>query len=365
MVALVFVASPFYLRQATAAFEAARPALLEASSTLGAPEARTFARVAVPLSLPSLAPGAALAWGRALGEFGATLMFAGSFRGVTQTAPLAIFEPFAPTSRPRSRLRPCSWRSAARCFWCEAAGRRRCASLLSVDVRIPLRDFELALALDVAAGCLALAGPSGAGKTSLPAGRRRARPAASGPGRGRRRGLDRRRRRGVGAGRAAALRLPVPGLRAVPASERLAERRLWAARGAARGAARAGRVPARALRDRALADSRPAALSGGERQRVALARTLARSPKVLLLDEPLSALDPRTRAAAGRELGRALRDAGVPALLVTHDFARGGPARRRGRGDRPRADGPAGPRRASSPPRPPRRSSPTSSARAC
>jgi molybdate transport system permease protein len=92
VVALVFVASPFYLRQATAAFGALDPTLLEASSTLGAPEQRTFARVAVPLTRPSLATGAALAWGRALGEFGATLMFAGSFRGETQTAPLAIFE---------------------------------------------------------------------------------------------------------------------------------------------------------------------------------------------------------------------------------------------------------------------------------
>jgi molybdate transport system permease protein len=92
VVALVFVSSPFYLRQATAAFGALDPTLLEASSTLGAPEPRTFARIAVPLCVPALATGAALAWGRALGEFGATLMFAGSFRGVTQTAPLAIFE---------------------------------------------------------------------------------------------------------------------------------------------------------------------------------------------------------------------------------------------------------------------------------
>jgi len=92
VVALIFVSSPFYLRQAGAAFAAIDPTLLEASSTLGAPEPRTFARLAVPLSMPSLVTGAALAWGRAVGEFGATLMFAGSFRGVTQTAPLAIFE---------------------------------------------------------------------------------------------------------------------------------------------------------------------------------------------------------------------------------------------------------------------------------
>jgi molybdate transport system ATP-binding protein len=66
--------------------------------------------------------------------------------------------------------------------------------------------------------------------------------------------------------------------------------------------------------------ARPHELSGGERQRVALARALAPRPRVLLLDEPLSALDARTRARASRELGAALRDAGVPALLVTHDF---------------------------------------------
>src|SRR3954470_18215851 len=92
VVALVFVSSPFYLRQAIAAFGSPHRTLLEGSSTPCAAAARTFVRIAVPLSLPVLATGAALAWGRALGEFGATLMFAGSFRGVTQTAPLAIFE---------------------------------------------------------------------------------------------------------------------------------------------------------------------------------------------------------------------------------------------------------------------------------
>jgi molybdate transport system permease protein len=95
VVAQTFVASPFYLRQAQAAFAAVDPALVEASRTLGAGEAATFARVMVPVAAGGLVTGAALAWGRALGEFGAPLIVAGSFRGITQTAPLAIFASFS------------------------------------------------------------------------------------------------------------------------------------------------------------------------------------------------------------------------------------------------------------------------------
>lgn len=91
VVALTFVASPFYVRQALAAFAAVDRTLIDASRTLGASEARTFARVVVPSARGGLAAGGALALGRALGEFGATLMFAGSFAGITQTAPLAIY----------------------------------------------------------------------------------------------------------------------------------------------------------------------------------------------------------------------------------------------------------------------------------
>jgi molybdate transport system permease protein len=94
VVALTFVAAPFYIRQAQAAFEAVDPQQLDASRTLGAGEARTFARVALPAARPGLAAGLALAWGRALGEFGATLMFASSIQGETQTAPLAIYDLF-------------------------------------------------------------------------------------------------------------------------------------------------------------------------------------------------------------------------------------------------------------------------------
>jgi molybdate transport system permease protein len=95
VVALTFVASPFYVRQALAAFAAVESTWLDASRTLGASEARTFVRVAIPAAMPGLVAGTALALGRALGEFGATLMFAGSFEGITQTVPLAIYDRFA------------------------------------------------------------------------------------------------------------------------------------------------------------------------------------------------------------------------------------------------------------------------------
>jgi molybdate transport system permease protein len=95
VVALTFVAAPFYLRQAHAAFAAVDRSYLEAAQALGARESGLFRRVALPLARPGLTAGVALAWARALGEFGATLMFAGSFQGVTQTAPLAIYDEFA------------------------------------------------------------------------------------------------------------------------------------------------------------------------------------------------------------------------------------------------------------------------------
>ena len=92
VMALAFVASPFYVRQAHAAFAAVDPELLGAARTLGAGPGGAFWRVGVPVARQGLSAGAALAWARALGEFGATIMFAGNFVGRTQTMPLAIYQ---------------------------------------------------------------------------------------------------------------------------------------------------------------------------------------------------------------------------------------------------------------------------------
>jgi molybdate transport system permease protein len=94
VIAVAYVSSPLYIRQAIATFEAIDPDLVAASRTLGAGRARTFFRVVLPLSRRGLGAGGALAFARGLGEFGATIMFASSVQGVTQTLPLAIYQEF-------------------------------------------------------------------------------------------------------------------------------------------------------------------------------------------------------------------------------------------------------------------------------
>ena len=94
VLAVVFVESPFYVRGAVAAFESVDPDLLAAARTLGAGPGRVFFRVALPLAAGGLAASSALALARGLGEFGATIIFAGSLQGVTQTLPLAIYAQF-------------------------------------------------------------------------------------------------------------------------------------------------------------------------------------------------------------------------------------------------------------------------------
>jgi molybdate transport system permease protein len=92
VLAVAFVASPFYIRQAISAFESVDPALTAAARTLGAGPARTFWRISLPLAAAGLVAGWVLAFARGVGEFGATIVFAGNVQGQTQTLTLAVYE---------------------------------------------------------------------------------------------------------------------------------------------------------------------------------------------------------------------------------------------------------------------------------
>ena len=328
-IAVAFVASPLYVRQAIAAFEAIDPNLVAASRTLGAGPARTFFRVVLPLARGGLAAGEALAFARGLGEFGATIMFAGSLQKVTQTLPLAIYAEFEVNFDVTLAISALLVLISA-------------ALLISLkltslwqpsraDFTLPLRSFELELALEVDR-TVALVGPSGAGKTSV----LRAIAGLVRPPRGRIAlgddvWLDTERR-----------------LFRKPDERRVGlvfqEYALFPHLTVRQNVAYAGKERADEYLERFrishLADARPAALSGGERQRVALARALARGPGVILLDEPLSALDAHTKGTVRAELQELLQRA-CAADHPRHPRLRGRRgARRPGRRDRRRTPTP-------------------------
>lgn len=91
IMAQIFVASPFYLRQAKSLFDQLDPSYEQVGRTLGASPVRIFLGVVLPMTASGLVSGAVMTFGRALGEFGATIMFAGNFPGITQTMPLAVY----------------------------------------------------------------------------------------------------------------------------------------------------------------------------------------------------------------------------------------------------------------------------------
>ena len=105
VVAETFVAMPFLVVTAEAAFRGLDRRFEDAARTLGASRWTVFRRVTLPMCRPALAAGAVLCWARALGEFGATIMFAGNFEGRTQTLPLAVFVRFE-TGRAESAIAP-------------------------------------------------------------------------------------------------------------------------------------------------------------------------------------------------------------------------------------------------------------------
>jgi molybdate transport system ATP-binding protein len=182
---------------------------------------------------------------------------------------------------------------------------------LSADFRLSLRSFELSLALDVER-TVALVGPSGAGKSSV----LRVVAGLARPGAGR-----------VALGDQAWVDVERGVFRA-PEERRVGlvfqEYALFPHLSVRQNVAFGGRERADELLERFgishLARERPGDLSGGERQRVALARALARDPGVLLLDEPLSALDAHTKATVRVELEELLHALDLPTLIVTHDY---------------------------------------------
>ena len=277
---------------------------------------------------PSLGTGLALAWGRALGEFGATLMFAGSFRGVTQTAPLAIYESFSTDFTAALALsavlvavsgaillvvKLLAGRELGRTCSRLSAQRRRCAtSTLDVDARGRARAASRSPAPRAPARRRSCASaPASCG------------PAAR-PGRVRRRRLARHRARRLGRARASAPAASCSRTTRCSRTCRAWQNVAYGMRGTCRGAsaARARRAAARALRRRATSPTRTRARSRAGSASGWRSRGRSRAaPRVLLLDEPLAALDARTRAAAARELAPRCARPAVPALLVTHDFA--------------------------------------------
>ena len=179
---------------------------------------------------------------------------------------------------------------------------------LRLDLTVPTRSFDVEVALEVGPETVGLVGPSGAGKTTVLdaiAGLRR-------PSRG---SIE------VGGKRWFGDRVDLrPEQRSVGYvfQEYALFPHLSVERNVAFAGDGAGLLERLGIAD--LAKAKPGQLSGGERQRVALARALARKPRVLLLDEPMAALDPHTRGRVRSELRLLLRELGLPAIIVTHDF---------------------------------------------
>jgi molybdate transport system permease protein len=344
------IAFPLMYRTALGAFEQVNPNLLDAARTLGAGEWRVFSRLLLPLAWPGVLAGTVLAFARALGEFGATLMLAGNIPGRTQTMPIAVF--FAAEDGDmrralawvilivaislaaiammnywgRPRVTAARWRDAgasepATMPLPPVSPDPAPASCLELQANLEkiYAGFRLRVAFAAKGGALGLLGASGSGKS-----------------------LTLRSIAG----------LEIPDSGRIVLNERVlfdsqsrvflrpAERRiglvfqdyalfphLTARENIAFGLDRLGaderrkRITrwAQVLQIEPLLDRHPGALSGGQKQRVALARALVTEPEALLLDEPFSALDPHLRRHLEEQLKAILHHYGGVTIFVTHD----------------------------------------------
>ncbi|MEU0379056.1 ABC transporter permease [Streptomyces cyaneofuscatus] len=357
VLAATFVAMPFLVISLEGALGGLRPRYEETAASLGASPVRVFLTVTLPMVAPGLIAGAALTWARALGEFGATITFAGNLPGTTQTLPLQVYlllqeSPEAATSvsllllaiamivlialrgrwtgtpgdhqRERSAPRPEEPAVAAPDVLPGPPSYVREKASSSVREPAPQERWPLhadvtgftRLTLDAAPGTtLAVVGPNGAGKTTLLRALLGLTPRAHARLRlgeadvtelpPHRRGVAWVPQDGALFPHLSALTNTAYGLRThgVPRTEARREAQSWLDR----------------LGVGHLAHRKPGQLSGGQAQRVALARALAARPRLLLLDEPLAALDQTTRAHVRHTLRRHLAEFGGVCLIVTHD----------------------------------------------
>ncbi|MGW7428246.1 ABC transporter permease [Streptomyces sp. NPDC054861] len=351
VLAATFVAMPFLVISLEGALGGLRPRYEETAASLGASPLRVFLTVTLPMVAPGLIAGAALTWARALGEFGATITFAGNLPGTTQTLPLQVYlllqeEPEAATSVSLLLLAIALLvLIALRGRWTGTPSDRARPAPPAVDepgpvpVTVPAGPVPVTvpagpvtarerwplhaevtgfteLTLDAEPGTtIAVVGANGAGKTTLLRALL---------------GLTPRAHAAVRLGDTDVTARPPHrrGVAWVPQDGALFPHLTALANTAyglrAHGVARAeARREAQQWLDRLgvghLARRKPAQLSGGQAQRVALARALAARPRLLLLDEPLAALDQTTRAHVRHTLRRHLDGFGGVCLIVTHD----------------------------------------------
>ena len=337
VIAATVVAFPLMYRTALGAFEQVSPNMLAAARTLGASEWRVFRQVLLPLAWPGVMAGTVLAFARALGEFGATLMLAGNIPGRTQTMPVAIF--FAAEGGDmRGAFAWVLWIAAlslatiaAMNYWSKPGRRRRTTvtpevlepavqprtdpprphAELQVDIHKRHADFELSIKFAGSGGTVGVLGESGSGKSMT------LRCIA---------GLER-----PDAGRIVVNNRVLFDSRAnifLPAAARrigivFQDYALFPHLTVRQNIAFGCRLRtveewAQLTHLEALLDRYPHELSGGQQQRVALARALAMEPDALLLDEPLSALDPFLKIRMRAELKKLQRSLGITFVHVTH-----------------------------------------------
>lgn len=356
VIAATVVAFPLMYRTSLGALEQVNPTLLQAARTLGASEWVVFRRVQLPLAGPGVVAGTVLAFARAMGEFGATLMLAGNIPGRTQTMPIAIFSaaesgdmraaalwvvlivgislaiirllnyerktrpasPEASSIRPTARTTAVALEDISSSQIRNQDGADRIG--LEVEAERKLETFTLRVALKSGQGVAGLLGPSGAGKS-----------------------MTLRMIAGVNTPDAGRIVLNGRVLfdsttkQNVPAAQRRVGvvfqdyalfPHLTVAENVGFGLHTLGKVERQARVQRQLeamqiselAHRYPREISGGQRQRVAIARCMITNPDALLFDEPFAALDPHLRRQTEEQLRRTLAGYGGAVVFVSHDM---------------------------------------------